>query len=68
MVAAHGVERNSYWLDHGDHGLRTLGRRGKARRLAQGRSVMDDQARKIISFRRQEEGWHSLPARPVRKT
>jgi hypothetical protein len=30
---------------------------------------MDDWARKIISFRQQEEaGWHSLPAGPGRKT
>jgi hypothetical protein len=30
---------------------------------------MDDRARKIISFRRQEEaGWQPLPAGPERKT
>jgi hypothetical protein len=37
--------------------------------LAPGKSVMNDRARKIISFRRQEEaGGHSLPAGPERKT
>ena len=59
MVAAHGVERNSYWLDHG---LRAAGA-GEVRRAMEGRKIRHGRSgSKIISFRRQAEtGWHRRP-------